>query len=170
MTPPYTLEDHDPGIAAIIEAAGREFGISVRQILSERRQRDVVEARHVAMWLARELTWRSYPAVGRIFRRDHTSVIHAISRVDELMLGNASLAVQIRRLRATLEVVPRPAASTPSWGTEHVKEGSEHASEEAKHARQGRIRPDAAALAEIEAAIREQGHVLPYKSPRAWPA
>jgi chromosomal replication initiator protein len=56
----------------------------VIDLKSARRDKHVVRARHVAMFLCRELTTHSLPAIGRSFgMRDHTTVMHALRRVQE---------------------------------------------------------------------------------------
>ncbi len=58
------------------------YGVPRDDILSERRQKRVAEARQYAMWRARYETHLSLPQIGRLFLRDHTTVIHAVQRVD----------------------------------------------------------------------------------------
>lgn len=70
-------------LAVYVRRASEVFGVSVRDIISDRRPRDVVEARHAAIWAARYGTPYSLPRIGRFFRRDHTSIIHAVRKVDQ---------------------------------------------------------------------------------------
>ena len=55
------------------------------------------------MYLAKQLTSRSLPEIGRKFDRDHTTVMHAVRKVEELIIEDASLAENIEILRRTLE-------------------------------------------------------------------
>ena len=81
---------------------------------SARRARAVARPRQVAMYLAKQLTSRSLPEIGRKFgNRDHTTVMHAVQRVGELMARDAEL----RRGRGTAaphagnpDAIPRPLA------------------------------------------------------------
>jgi chromosomal replication initiator protein len=71
---------------------------------SARRARNVARPRQVAMFLAKQLTSRSLPEIGRRFgNRDHTTVMHAVSRVAELMQADGSFAEDVELLRRMLE-------------------------------------------------------------------
>ena len=66
----------------IIEISARHFGFSVEELIGPSRRRPLVIARQIAMYLFRELTDFSYPAIGREFGdRDHTTVIHAVEKI-----------------------------------------------------------------------------------------
>lgn len=97
-----------PGYAvldAIIDLVASEFAVPRRVLCSHRRNAGAVEARQAGMWLARHVTRQSYPAIGRAFDRDHTSVIYAVSRIEQLMQDDETLAVRVQRLRAAIEAV-----------------------------------------------------------------
>jgi chromosomal replication initiator protein len=71
---------------------------------SPRRARAVARPRQVAMYLAKHLTSRSLPEIGRRFGgRDHTTVMHAIRKIEELSSGDAVLSEDIRLIRRSLE-------------------------------------------------------------------
>jgi chromosomal replication initiator protein len=55
------------------------------------------------MYLAKQLTSRSLPEIGRKFDRDHTTVMHAVRKVEELIMEDISLAENVEALRRTLE-------------------------------------------------------------------
>ena len=62
------------------------FGIPVEEIIGKKRQRPLVAARQVAMYVFRDLTDLSYPAIAREFGgRDHTTVIHAVEKITNQM-------------------------------------------------------------------------------------
>jgi chromosomal replication initiator protein len=64
----------------------------------------VARPRQVAMYLAKQLTPRSLPEIGRKFGgRDHTTVIYAIRKIEELRTGDASLSEDIETLRRLLQ-------------------------------------------------------------------
>ena len=79
------------------------FNISVKEMQSSRRARTVARPRQIAMYLAKQLTSRSLPEIGRKFDRDHTTVMHAVRKVEELILEDASLAENVDALRRVLE-------------------------------------------------------------------
>ena len=79
------------------------FNISVKEMQSSRRARTVARPRQIAMYLAKQLTSRSLPEIGRKFDRDHTTVIHAVRKVEELVLEDSSLAENVDTLRRILE-------------------------------------------------------------------
>jgi len=71
---------------------------------SARRARAVARPRQVAMYLAKQLTARSLPEIGRKFGgRDHTTVMHAVRKVDELRSTDRGFAEDIDLLRRMLE-------------------------------------------------------------------
>ena len=66
----------------ILEATSKMFGIPIEEIIGKKRQRPLVTARQVAMYVFRDLTDLSYPAIAREFGgRDHTTVIHAVEKI-----------------------------------------------------------------------------------------
>ena len=71
---------------------------------SPRRSRSVARPRQVAMYLAKSITTRSLPEIGRKFGgRDHTTVIHAIKTIEEIMVTDPSLAEDIELLTRILQ-------------------------------------------------------------------
>jgi chromosomal replication initiator protein len=95
--------DRKTTIDEIQKKVAEHFNISVKELLSSRRARTVARPRQVAMYLAKQLTSRSLPEIGRKFDRDHTTVMHAVRKVEELIIEDASLAENIEILRRTLE-------------------------------------------------------------------
>jgi chromosomal replication initiator protein len=90
-------------IARIQEVVSRHYGIDVRYMKSAQRGRDVARPRQIAMFLAKELTPKSLPCIGQHFgNRDHTTVMHAIKRVNELCLIDGEIADDIDALRERL--------------------------------------------------------------------
>ncbi len=70
----------------ILNAVSATLGISIAEIRGDRRTRSVVQARHLAMYLARELTDSSLPKIGeKIGGRDHTTVLHAVDKIGSLL-------------------------------------------------------------------------------------
>ena len=67
----------------ILEQVSEQSGHSIERILSKRRFANITRARHCAMWAMRQ-QGMSFPAIGRVFNRHHTSVMHACSKVESL--------------------------------------------------------------------------------------
>jgi chromosomal replication initiator protein len=91
-------------IADIQLAACEQFGVSSEELLSSTRVARVAQPRQLAMYLARELTSESLPAIGRRFGgRDHTTVLHAWRRTEERLSTDASTREAVQKLRRRLE-------------------------------------------------------------------
>ena len=90
-------------IAEIKAAACEQFGISPDELVSPARTARVTWPRQVAMYLARELTQESLPAIGRQFGgRDHTTVLHAWRRTEKRMSTSPSSRTAVEELRTRL--------------------------------------------------------------------
>jgi chromosomal replication initiator protein len=97
-------QDRRITIAEIQKRVCEHYKIRLSDMSSARRARAVARPRQVAMYLAKQLTQRSLPEIGRNFgNRDHTTVIHAIARVTELMQRDDTLAEDVELLRRMLE-------------------------------------------------------------------
>ncbi len=72
-------------VKEIIAEVAEKFDVSVIEILSRRRNSKVVIPRHFAMWRCRNETELSYPAIGRLFKRDHTVPMYACEKIDRLI-------------------------------------------------------------------------------------
>lgn len=86
----------------VIAAVAKRAGLTSIDIRSERRTPPVARARHQAMWLARRLTMRSLPAIGRSLARDHTSVIYGLRRIDAQRVDDVDLQTELDELEAEL--------------------------------------------------------------------
>ncbi len=103
-------------ITEIQQAVAQAFGMSVDQMLSRRRLREVSHARQAAMYLCRELAVSgslgrrplagSFPRIGLAFARDHTSVIHACNAVARRRLHDHELARRLDELARDLTHEP----------------------------------------------------------------
>ncbi|MDC7692923.1 MULTISPECIES: chromosomal replication initiator protein DnaA [Asticcacaulis] len=79
------------------------FALKQADLLSERRTRSVARPRQVAMWLCKQHTTRSYPDIGRRFGgRDHTTVLHAVKKVEELLQSDEQIAKDVEALTRKL--------------------------------------------------------------------
>ncbi len=88
----------------IQKVTSEHFGLKQSDLISPGRARALARPRQAAMWLAKQLTTRSLPDIGRRFGgRDHTTVLHAVRRIDELRAADPQLArdleVLARKLR-----------------------------------------------------------------------
>ena len=96
--------DRRVSIAEIQRHVAEYFNVRLSDLLSARRARAVARPRQVAMYLSKQLTSRSLPEIGRKFGgRDHTTVMHAVRRIEELRETDSGLDQDIENLRRTLE-------------------------------------------------------------------
>jgi chromosomal replication initiator protein len=83
----------------ILDATAEAFGFSVDELRGPNRRRPLVTARQVSMYVFRELTEFSYPAIGREFGgRDHSTVIHAVEKIANLMKERQQIYTQVTDL------------------------------------------------------------------------
>ena len=91
-------------IDEIQKKVAEHFNIRVADMHSARRARAVARPRQVAMYLSKQLTARSLPEIGRKFGgRDHTTVMHAVRRIEELKSNDRAFAEDVELLRRMLE-------------------------------------------------------------------
>jgi chromosomal replication initiator protein len=91
-------------IDEIQRRVAEHFNIKMAEMTSSRRARVVARPRQVAMYLAKQLTSRSLPEIGRKFGgRDHTTVIHAVKKIEELSAIDTALAEDVELLRRMLQ-------------------------------------------------------------------
>jgi hypothetical protein len=84
-------------------ATAQHFGISRSEMLSPGRAHSLSRPRHVAMYLAKTLTTKSYAEIGRCFGdRNHTTVLHAVRRIEDLFAHDAELAASVDDIREML--------------------------------------------------------------------
>jgi chromosomal replication initiator protein len=83
-------------IDEIQRRVAEHFNMKMAEMTSSRRARVVARPRQVAMYLAKQLTQRSLPEIGRKFGgRDHTTVMHAVRKIEELMVSDRALAEDV---------------------------------------------------------------------------
>jgi chromosomal replication initiator protein len=83
----------------ILDATAKMFGFTVDELSSKSRRRPLVQARQIAMYVFRQLTDYSYPAIAREFGgRDHTTVIHAVDKITTLMKERRNIFDQVTEL------------------------------------------------------------------------
>lgn len=99
------LRSHDRRITIdeIQRKVAEHYNIKLADMHSARRARNVARPRQVAMFLSKQLTARSLPEIGRKFGgRDHTTVMHAVRKVEELATEDASFAQDVEVIRRAL--------------------------------------------------------------------
>ena len=91
-------------IEDIQRVVARQYNVSRADLLSSRRTANVVRPRQIAMYLAKALTLRSLPEIGRRFGgRDHTTVLHAVRKIETLASNDSALAEEIELLKRLLQ-------------------------------------------------------------------
>lgn len=84
----------------IVTAVAGYFGLTEEDMYSKKRNRQIANARQIAMYLIRDLTQLSTTAVGRVFGgRDHTTVMHGCDKVEEALRSDAGLRRQLDELK-----------------------------------------------------------------------
>jgi chromosomal replication initiator protein len=104
LRPHLACTDRRVTVDQIQKAVAEHYQLKQADLISERRARAVARPRQVAMWLAKQITTRSLPDIGRRFGgRDHTTVLHAVRRIEALKGEDAAIArdidVLMRKLR-----------------------------------------------------------------------
>ena len=96
--------DRRTTIDQIQKKVAEHFNVKISDMHSARRSRTIARPRQIAMFLSKNLTTRSLPEIGRKFGgRDHTTVIHAIKKVKELVKNDSSLSEDIEILTRSLQ-------------------------------------------------------------------
>ena len=79
------------------------FNLSIQELLSPRRSRSLARPRQIAMYLTKQHTTNSLPDIGRKFsNRDHTTVIHAVKKIDELLKKDSDIRESVAALKKKL--------------------------------------------------------------------
>jgi chromosomal replication initiation ATPase DnaA len=89
--------------APIMVAAGEAWGVTVAELLGPGSARQVAAARFAAAALIRRRLGYSTPRIGRLLRRDHSTIVHALSRAAALEAADADFAARMSRAVATLD-------------------------------------------------------------------
>jgi chromosomal replication initiator protein len=91
-------------IEDILQIIGRHYSVSRSDLLSPRRARSIVRPRQIGMYLAKKLTSRSLPEIGKRFGgRDHSTVLHAVRKIEELLKADEKLGREIALLTRMVE-------------------------------------------------------------------
>ena len=97
-------ERNRPSIALIAAVVAKQSALTIKQLKSQSRNRSLVTARHLAIYLCRELTENSLDAIGHYFgKRDHTTVLHSYRRVSKLLQTDPVTTETVTALRIQIE-------------------------------------------------------------------
>jgi chromosomal replication initiator protein len=88
---------------AVGELVSSKFGVSLDELRSRSRKRSIAFPRQVAMYLCRKHTEDTLADIGKLFRRDHSTVMHAVKVVSELSRRDTTVSSQLRILSDKLE-------------------------------------------------------------------
>jgi chromosomal replication initiator protein len=104
LRPHLSVSERKVTVDTIQKVVAEHYALKQADLLSERRARAIARPRQVAMWLAKQITTRSLPDIGRRFGgRDHTTVLHAVRRIEALKADDPVLArdvdMLLRKLR-----------------------------------------------------------------------
>ena len=92
------------GVDQIQKTVSEHYNLKQADLISERRARAVARPRQVAMWLAKQITTRSLPDIGRRFGgRDHTTVLHAVRKIETLVGNDTATADEVELLKRLLQ-------------------------------------------------------------------
>ena len=95
-------------VRLIAETVAEFYGVSYRDLVSHRRSHDIIKPRHVACWLARHHTPHTMGELGRCFGgRDHTTILHAVSAINEQMTADAEFAAEVQSVESAVEIAKR---------------------------------------------------------------
>ena len=91
-------------IEDIQKVVARHYNVSKNDLLSARRTRTIVRPRQIAMYLAKTMTPRSFPEIGKRFGgRDHTTVLHAVRKIENMVTDDTTLAQEIELLKRLIQ-------------------------------------------------------------------
>ena len=87
-------------VESIQNLVASHFNLNIKEMLSSRRSRSLARPRQIAMYLAKQHTTNSLPDIGRKFsNRDHTTVIHAVKKIDELIKKDSEIRQSVIEIR-----------------------------------------------------------------------
>jgi hypothetical protein len=94
-------------LGVILRVVCQHFDVCADDMLSKRRPLEIVLPRHIFMWLARHATLKTLPVIGRFARRDHTTVIHSIQKIDALRAADPQLDYLLTQFLSALRIPPK---------------------------------------------------------------
>ena len=98
------LQPQTISIEDVMDAVSKHYNVSEKAIMAQNRSRDISMARHVAVYLCKQMTDRSLTEIGyRMGRRTHATMLHSIALVRDMMEHDAVLRQQIAQIEATIK-------------------------------------------------------------------
>jgi chromosomal replication initiator protein len=101
QTVPEYLRDAEPvsdTVDRIIDCVARHYEVSVDDIMGSSRKKDIKTARNVAMYVVRSMTGMSFPQIGAVFNRDHSTVHSNVNMIETELLSDLVLDTTINEL------------------------------------------------------------------------
>jgi len=100
---PPLASNNQPRVETVLRACAKYFGISELELKSERRTKIVVRPRQMAMYLAKTMTLRSPPEIGRrMGGKDHTTVLHGVRKLEKLIRSDWETAYDAAHIEAMI--------------------------------------------------------------------
>lgn len=100
----YPSKTNEISAENIIKSVANAFGVRITELKSKKRTRNIVMPRQIAMYLIRKLTPLSLPEIGEVFGgMDHTSVLHGIRKVENLLKTSEELAKIVKKIESEFE-------------------------------------------------------------------
>ncbi len=82
----------------IFSAVYNKYNVTKSELLSEKRTKNIGQARHISIYLIRQITEMSYPGIAKIFNRDHTTIIASCDKISKRMLNDHLFSIEINQL------------------------------------------------------------------------
>ena len=82
----------------IFGAVEKKYGVSKSELISKSRVKEIAQARHITIHLIRTMTEMSLPAIGKLFNRDHTTVLASLDSIDKKMASSSAFEAEINNL------------------------------------------------------------------------
>lgn len=88
----------------IINTIGAYYGLNKNDLIGRSRRKNIVLARHIAMWMIRNMTFKTYKEIGRIFKgKDHSTVMSAIEKIDYQIKINETIKIALKAIKLKIE-------------------------------------------------------------------
>ncbi len=87
----------------IFSAVYNRYGISKEELLSQKRNKEIAFARHVSIYLIRQISEMSFPGIAKIFNRDHTTIISSCDQITKKINNDAAFSIEIAELRKEVD-------------------------------------------------------------------
>lgn len=94
---------HAPFIIDVMRVVARRYGRTVLDLKSRRRCAPIVRPRQIAMYVAYKVTIHSTSRIGRVFHRDHTTVLHALRKIGAMVDSDPAIAAEVEEIVAELD-------------------------------------------------------------------